>query len=456
MIKDTPADLWKGAGYPGAFGGTDIEAKKVVKLSADGRVLASFDLPKRIKMINGFIGICDSPQIAADAAAKPAIIWIGNAAPGAGVWKLEDRGDEIVKAIEVPATPGFVLAGGKDTPSIAASPYRPECYARTTGKPELAVIGAGGKVDRIPGVPAGFMQPMPDGSIWAGGNTLRHFDAAGQPVPGHRELPVATAASAAWKGVRGMSADKAGNLYVAYNMTSKEVAELRGPPPAPMPIRLNRVELWRFAPDGTLKDKNVVGGFSVRATTHVVGPRGDFYVGDGDFEPLESIPLGLAGTKYNPGKGWPFWKKAMGSVHKFGPAGGQCVMDPATKDGQPFVKATFSNLLWKVYGYSPNPKEADGCMECMCGSGRFSVDAYDRAIVPDYHTFAVHVLDGNGNRICTFGNYGNTEDRGPEITFALGVYTAASSDAFWVADQALNRVVKVGWAYAAEETVPAP
>ncbi|MCX7805002.1 MAG: hypothetical protein N3A38_07395 [Planctomycetota bacterium] len=297
---------------------------------------------------------------------------------------------------------------------------------------------------------------LPDGTIWAAGNKIVHYDASGKPIAGHKELPVATAASAAWKGVRCLSADKEGNLYVAYNMTSKEIGDLRGPPPPPMPIRLNRAELWRFAPDGTLKDKNLVGGFSIRATTHVVGPRGEFYVGDGDFEPDGAIPLGLVGTGYNPGKGRPFWKRAMGSVFKFGAAGGECIIDPATKDYQSFVKAAFRNLLWKVYGYSPNPTEAEGMMECMCGSGRFSVDAYDRAVVPDFYTFAVHLLDGNGNRMCTFGNYGNSEDRGPEITFMLVPWTAASSKAFWLGDPALNRVTRVDWTYAAEETAPVP
>ena len=409
-------------------------------------------------VINGFIGICDSPQIAVDAAAKPPIIWIGNAAPGAGVWRLEDSGNEIVKVSEVPTLPsGVVLAGGKDAPSIAANPYRPECWARTTGKPALVRIGPDGKVEPVPGVRPLFMQPMPDGSVWAGNNKLIHYDASGKPIAGHKELPVPKAASAEWKGLRGMSADREGNLYVAYNLTAKGIEKLRGPtPPAPLPIRLQRVEMWRFAPDGTLKDKNVVGGFSARSTTHVIGPRGDFYVGDGDFEPDDTIPLGLLGTNYTPGKGRPFWKKAMGSVHKFGPAGGQAMIDPATKDYQSFVKVTYKGLLWKVYGYSPNPTEADGCMECMCGSGRFSVDAYDRVIVPDFYTFSAHVLDGNGNRICTFGNYGNSEDRGPGITFMLGAYTAASSDAFWVGDQALNRVVKVGWAYAVEEETALP
>ncbi|MBA4387927.1 MAG: hypothetical protein C0404_08090 [Verrucomicrobia bacterium] len=455
-------NLWKN-GYPLVLQATKCDAKKLVKLSADGKVEASLDLPPHVKAVQMSGHPAGAPMIAVDAEARPTIIWVGSAAPGEPIWKVEDKGAELAKVATVPMgqeLPSFYTHNA--TPTIGASPYRDEVYAD-------AILPKGshtfrltpdGKMEQFP-IRSDYLTVMPDGTVWmrSSKNVLQHFDYDGKPIAGHKELPICWTASVEWKGLKAVAAGRDGDLFIDYNLCAGNYGggnfeAMRGPKPPKLPIRLDPVEVWRFGPDGELKTKGVAKGFSARASTMTVGKNGNIYIGDGDFEPVETIPLGLLGVN----KAWdkPFWKRGTGSVHKFEPEGAEINIDPGTKDYQKFVKVTYKNLIWKSYCYSPNPTEADGMMECACGAGRFSLDGYDRAVVPDIYTFGVHLLDANGNRICTFGTYGNTADRGPEITFQMLRYTAASRDAFWLADGGLNRMVKVKWAYATEESAALP
>ncbi|MFC1672173.1 FecR domain-containing protein [Planctomycetota bacterium] len=457
--EQEPKDLWKQKdGYPLAFSATPMAAKKLVKLSPEGKVLASLDLPNTVKIINGMIGVCDSPKLAVDAAADPVIVWIGSAGPREPIWKVEDKNNTLVKTATVPALPGLVLATDH-RPSLAANPLRAECFVRVRGgKTGLARISAGGKIEELPAPGgAGYIIPAPDGSYWVGSRgDITHLDGKGNPIPGHRALPAPQVHAAEWKALRSSWAAPNGDLYLAYNLLSKGAGfeSLRGgdPPPA-FPSRTHPCEVWRFGPDGTLKSKGLLKGFSHRATCVRVDRAGCLYLADGDFEPDDALPIGLAGVT----KTWkkPFWKKATGSILKFVPGGGEVTYAPF-KSYRSHLPATFKGLLWKIYGYSPNPTEADGLLECMCGSGSFTLDGYGRVLMPDIHTFAVHLLDANGNLIRTFGSYGNIQDRGPDIRFTIVPHVAASSGDFWLADEILNRVVRVAWSYAVEETAPIP
>lgn len=102
------------------------------------------------------------------------------------------------------------------------------------------------------------------------------------------------------------------------------------------------------------------------------------------------------------------------------------------------------------YCFSPNPSEAEGTATCQCGSGRFAMDGFDRAIVPDKFSFSVSVLDSNGNLMKTFGSYGNSDDRGPQIRFLCMPYVQASRDCWWLVDQGLHRLLRVKWDYHAK------
>ena len=115
-----------------------------------------------------------------------------------------------------------------------------------------------------------------------------------------------------------------------------------------------------------------------------------------------------------------------------------------------------------------------------------TLDAYERAFIPQAHRSEVHVLDANGNVIAIVGGYGNADCRGkdspvadPEtgelrprrkddpkdlesplakfgISFCVPDFNAVDDNALYVNDKGNGRIVRVELQYHAEEMVSLP
>ncbi|MBL8025574.1 MAG: T9SS type A sorting domain-containing protein [Fibrobacteres bacterium] len=92
----------------------------------------------------------------------------------------------------------------------------------------------------------------------------------------------------------------------------------------------------------------------------------------------------------------------------------------------------------------------NGGASCVCRSPRFDVDPYGRIFIPNAVTGKVTVIDNNENSILSFGDYGNTDSRGPgsmvpspefPILWPTGV--ATSENYIYVTDMGNERLVRV-------------
>jgi hypothetical protein len=192
------------------------------------------------------------------------------------------------------------------------------------------------------------------------------------------------------------------------------------------------------------------GNFWVCSTARPVGPT----AGKNDRQYFPEDMLGSEDLKTNT---W-FFSLYTGSVMKFGPAGAKLSdQEPATHwwwgNGSDYKKFRLDGLLWTYTGLTPITTSA---RECICQQGRFGIDNWGRAFVPQGHRQSVLVLDSNANTVLRIGKYGNAETKGPDICFTTPKYVAASDTGLYVADRALGRVLKANLEYAAEETVPLP
>jgi hypothetical protein len=120
--------------------------------------------------------------------------------------------------------------------------------------------------------------------------------------------------------------------------------------------------------------------------------------------------------------------------------------------------AMVDNAEW-VRPYA-SPATAKGC---ICFLARMSLDRYGRLFVPEAPSRRINVLDTEGNRICSFGRYGNADNGGKDslrpidgvpINWAYNV--AASDKALYIADTDNRRVLRVRLDYRAAASCPLP
>jgi HEAT repeat protein len=149
-----------------------------------------------------------------------------------------------------------------------------------------------------------------------------------------------------------------------------------------------------------------------------------------------------------------------GSILKFRPEGGRVsqvaegaprrdVLEPGRKafttaEGRGLFVA--DGLLWSHFGLSMirPARPRDGC---QCWTPRFDLDGFDRVFVPDQLRSRILVLDASGNRLTTFGRYGNVDDDGPGIPLADPRTVMVSETAAYVGDMTNQRVVRVALGY---------
>jgi NHL repeat len=97
---------------------------------------------------------------------------------------------------------------------------------------------------------------------------------------------------------------------------------------------------------------------------------------------------------------------------------------------------------------------------CVCEGATFDVDEYGRSIFPDAGRTRCGVLDGAGNEICFFGDYGNADSAGkgskipdPAIPMLWPYMIEAGQGVYYVGDRLNRRVLEVRLDWTAKETV---
>jgi hypothetical protein len=239
----------------------------------------------------------------------------------------------------------------------------------------------------------------------------------------------------------------------------------------------------KFNADGSVADMRFVRYLRSGANGVRVNSRGEIFVAD-NFMPVgvayppdiaavmgvnplqRPYPARLDDASFDQLLRW------TGSLFKFGPAGGRItglpedasipasVKNPLdlyrpVPENQWFLhnlhRLRVTGAEWQFHGISPIPAEYQGVTHverCVCRSGRFDIDPFDRVFVPDIFRHRFTVLDSAGNLICRFGHYGNRDDRGLGFSHATSI--AADSDYAFVGDEGNRRLVRVVFTYAAE------
>ncbi len=233
------------------------------------------------------------------------------------------------------------------------------------------------------------------------------------------------------------------------------------------------VSAW--GPDGKIKKENLIASLSQGALSLRTDPAGNLYVGDPVKPVGQPVPPDLTGkvdaTKKRPvDHHYPIM---YGSIVKFPPTGGAGI-GPEVKGRKAMLAydapVEIRDDLWRYFGVGPVPAYKGGTFKhhalqaCSCFGMRFDVDGYGRVFAPDAARFRVVVLDTGGNKIGTFGEYGNEDSAGPgsavprpNIPFAWPMAVGVSDRAAYVSDTLSRRIlrVKLGHAVSKELSVTA-
>ncbi len=481
-----------GYNYPA----TMYEAR-LVRFGADGKVELSHTFDHAwVRNKKSRPGPCYRLTMAADFSGKRPVIWVGVAYPGASwsnwnLLRIEDEGKAFSKPKEI--TP-------KPTGKLGRGPLQ----MVLDRKRDLLYYNAGNKLARYTGegkwLPSlKFTDPKsgkrfylceagldPDGNIcalvygqWKYRNArVVRFTPEGKWLPfakAPQGVPVAHPMKGGGGGTtRGFTVAPNGDMYAMYYDDKYPGKAKLAPWDRAFGLR---VAVAHISPQGEIKTPRLIahlraGGNCVRADR-----AGNVYVADNfmplgvtfprDFvgalpDPLRRIyPARLADGSFDP------LLRNMGSVIKFGPAGGRVAGLPARTRARrarrpagdlwkpvPQTQWVLHNnnklkvtgAKWQYHGISPIPAQYQGVTHverCVCRGGRFDLDEFGRVFLPDALRKRVTVLDGAGNVVLRFGRRGNLDSAGPEIAFSNPWWLAAASDRAYVGDASDWRIVKV-------------
>ena len=332
---------------------------------------------------------------------------------------------------------------------------------------------------------------------WYGTNALFRYDPAGKPLPfqatGSHKLDTGVWSSYGPDiGLRGHCVALNGDIYLLRS--NKWPGGV-----------VNRVDV--FGPDGAPKKRDLIDGLQAGDCGIGVDAAGNVYVGV-NVKPKDQ-PLAKPFAGNVPADPWDWWRfdrqgprevpwcypyqntylDHMGSVLKFGPAGGKLyglATKPKAEKGKPEPPtpaladagnapagaATFwsgslkkearvAGALWRYGGVGPIPASDFGWGDpgCICWNSRLAVDLYGRVFAPNVFRFCVDMLDTNGNRIARIGRYGNSDSAGPgspvpepAIAFAWPAYVDAAGGKIFVSDPSNRRITVVRLEWQAEAT----
>jgi hypothetical protein len=291
------------------------------------------------------------------------------------------------------------------------------------------------------------------------------------PLPGSNSQVIGPASLAMRHGVGmaeyGIGAGPEGTVYVCSMISSSGGYMISGFGPDGKPVKgkyrlPTKEDVEKKRPPGEWAGDCAVFGRVPDATGGIrVDLKGNIYVGmmyGGNKD--EVVPKGFEKDQA--------YRVSVGSVVKFGPAGG--TMPEGTDTRKP---ARLEGALQAYPGLAPfsSSMEAFGNNSCCnCRNPRFDLDRYGRIVMPNAITNSARLVDNAGNVILEFGKYGNFDSlyvnpnlpEGkdgkptvalPEIPLAWPTGAGFGRDAVYVADSYLRRVVRVELTWKAEQAV---
>jgi hypothetical protein len=316
----------------------------------------------------------------------------------------------------------------------------------------------------------------PDGSIYGtgkfGAHQLLRFAPDGSPLPFAGSHTNVVSTRGTWigninLGARGITVSPAGDIYVMRANGEQGIQ--------------SRVDV--YGPDGKLKKAGLVDGLGIGDCGIGVDAGGNVYLGVNVKPDKKRMPPEFTGKV--PDANWlcwaqwtwqyrtPPWHYSMrneylyhlGSVMKFGPAGGAfygrgsmeypkdkdlsplAMIDNAPAGATEYVSGYLYQTIkaagaeWRYPGMSivPSSERMWGDPSCVCMGSRLALDDFGRVYVPDCMGFRVDVLDSAGNRLLRAGQYGNADDT-DGLRFAWPAFVSAAGDRLFVSDSVNRRV----------------
>ncbi|MHC4916475.1 MAG: SMP-30/gluconolactonase/LRE family protein [Planctomycetota bacterium] len=432
--------------------GAKIKLFKFASMKAS-KPVASIDLP--------FFKKDGSAALALDASAEPPVLWYGEERGGyrkVGLRRIEDMGASFGDAVDINAlNPG-------------------ECGGRILNlsvNREKQLLLVGNRIyDLKSGKFGGGITAKGYSDIGADGNIFRQAlkKTTARYGPDLKPLPFAKGEKGTLQGMsgtmrlrgRGATSDLHGNVYSLWEWRDAGISKSVG---AEHPNALHK-----YAFDGALIKEKLVDSHIRYIFGPRVDPAGNIYVLVGARPGKELLPPGLKGKVPDGAedpeavRGVNYYPLMCGSVVKFGPEGGKIQPNVGTPCNFAFGRPIgIEGAKWIAPGASNvHSWRSKGTKDiCSCESSRFDVDGFGRSFYPDAVRFRVGVLDTAGNRICTFGTYGNPDSAGPKSkvpTPEIPVYwvsaVAVDDNCAYIGDRLARRAVQVDLKYAAEETCP--
>ena len=212
--------------------------------------------------------------------------------------------------------------------------------------------------------------------------------------------------------------------------------------------------VWRYDRTGQVTSLDAIPGLPYSSFGIRTDSAGNFFVGVG-------YHMNVEGKAH-----------IGGSMAKFAPKGGRLIRDfdtPVKLDDPPKRPADFlsggrvwgQNMYWAAPGMDQInfTDETGTSYPCECFHCKFDTDLYGRSFMPRAYAYHVAVLDTNGNRICTIGRYGNSDNptmKAGDTDIGLGLcsFLATVSDKWlYIADDANLRIIRVKLGYHAEKRV---
>ncbi|MFW6108146.1 MAG: hypothetical protein ACOC70_02980, partial [bacterium] len=254
---------------------------------------------------------------------------------------------------------------------------------------------------------------------------------------------------------RGQTADRQGNVYVLWKKCGETADE----------GDFHRAHaLSKYGPDGRPLAKKLINCQIPSISSPRVDRAGNLYVAVGLRPGNATVPAELLGQvrrgAADPGcvNDVNTYPMIYGSIIKFGPTGGTVFQGAGGTRcnfayGEPI---DVEGAKWIVPGVSvasswSTPKKTPGTtITCLCEHPVIDVDEFGRTFFPDAGRARVGVLDTAGNRIGTFGRYGNPDSTGLRFWWpqAVGVTDTHA----YVGDRLNRRIVAARLGYAAEAT----
>jgi hypothetical protein len=488
-----------GFDYPASW-----KEARLLRFNAQGQQQLELKLPDPfVRTSKSRPGPAYRLSMAGDFSGKRPLIWVGVSYPGRwSSWhlkRIEDLGDSFAEAVEVCPRPKDTLI---DRPLHLQLDRQKDLLYVNAWKDILCFDGQGKFIRKIrPVDPTGkrkfYLVEMalgPDGNFYATvsgrwdakNDWIIKFDHDGKIMPIGDAEPQGIPFRFVMKGAgghssRGFTVGPDGNIFVLYYDDKFPGKKKLAPWDRAYKLR---VALAKLRSDGTMENPRLIAHLRTGANGIRVDSRGCLYVGD-NFMPLgvsypsefskvlpeplkRKYPARLAGGSFDP------LLRNMGCLVKFGPGGGSIAGLASGKAGRgresrpgnangdlwkpvpekQWIMHNSNRLsvkggLWQYHGMSPIPAQYQGVTHvdrCVCRGGRFDLDEFDRAFVPDTLRKQITVLDSAGNIVLQFGRPGNRDSvggEGADIGLADPWWLAAASDRVYIGERSARKIIRV-------------